>query len=232
MSFASEIDDRGFAFVENLLASETTAQLIETIDRADIARSVRHDAIFGARNLLDIPEISSLAQSARILAMVSRIVGPHCRAVRGLYFDKTEGANWPVAWHQDLTVAIAARHDLIGWTNWSVKAGETHVQPPAELLAQMITVRIHLDDCDADNGPLKVLPGTHGLGRLSAPRVRELRTEIDEHICVASTGSALFMRPLLVHASSAAQNPRHRRVIHLEFAPARLLPPPLEWALA
>jgi hypothetical protein len=36
------------------------------------------------------------------------------------------------------------------------------------------------------------------------------------------------MRPLLLHASSPAADPRHRRVIHLEFA-AEPLPGGLEW---
>jgi hypothetical protein len=38
------------------------------------------------------------------------------------------------------------------------------------------------------------------------------------------------MRPLLLHASSPAAKPQHRRVIHLEFAPEGLLPIPLRWA--
>ena len=36
------------------------------------------------------------------------------------------------------------------------------------------------------------------------------------------------MRPLLLHASSASQSPRHRRVIHLEYA-ADPLPGGLVW---
>ena len=39
-----------------------------------------------------------------------------------------------------------------------------------------------------------------------------------------------MMRPLLLHASSPAEKGHHRRVIHLEFAPADLLPPGLRWA--
>jgi hypothetical protein len=37
------------------------------------------------------------------------------------------------------------------------------------------------------------------------------------------------MRPLLLHASTVANSPRHRRVIHLEFA-ADELPDGLAWA--
>lgn len=36
------------------------------------------------------------------------------------------------------------------------------------------------------------------------------------------------MRPLLLHASSPALAPAHRRVLHLEYAAAPL-PPGLEW---
>jgi len=40
------------------------------------------------------------------------------------------------------------------------------------------------------------------------------------------------MRPLLLHASSAARSPQHRRVVHLEFAPRDLLPAGLDWGEA
>jgi hypothetical protein len=36
------------------------------------------------------------------------------------------------------------------------------------------------------------------------------------------------MRPLALHASSPATAPHHRRVIHIEYAPAPL-PAPLRW---
>jgi ectoine hydroxylase-related dioxygenase (phytanoyl-CoA dioxygenase family) len=57
-----------------------------------------------------------------------------------------------------------------------------------------------------------------------------LAREIPEVICCLNAGDALVMRPLLLHASSPARKPDHRRVIHLEFAPANLLPAGLSWA--
>jgi hypothetical protein len=39
------------------------------------------------------------------------------------------------------------------------------------------------------------------------------------------------MRPLLLHASSTATNPRRRRVIHIEYS-GDDLPAPLEWRAA
>jgi len=35
--------------------------------------------------------------------------------------------------------------------------------------------------------------------------------------CTVNKGGALLMRPLLLHSSTAA-NPRHRRVLHLEYS--------------
>jgi ectoine hydroxylase-related dioxygenase (phytanoyl-CoA dioxygenase family) len=152
------------------------------------------------------------------------------RAVRGIFFDKPRGANWPVAWHQDLTIAVSEKRNIDGWTGWSLKNGINHVQPPAPFLEQMLAVRLHLDDCGPDNGPLRVRPGTHRMGRLAREAIDAFGDKHEEAVCGARRGDALMMRPLLLHASSAATNPSHRRVIHLEFAPPDLLPDGLEWA--
>ena len=94
----------------------------------------------------------------------------------------------------------------------------------------MLTVRLHLDDADADNGALRVLAGTHRLGRLSAESIAECRETHTEVLCAAKAGDALLMRPLLLHASARSTSERRRRVLHIEFAGFNL-PPPLEWQL-
>jgi ectoine hydroxylase-related dioxygenase (phytanoyl-CoA dioxygenase family) len=81
--------------------------------------------------------------------------------VRAIFFDKSSGSNWLVPWHQDLTIAVASKCEAPGFGPWSVKDGIPHVQPPDELLKQMIALRLHLDDCDASNGALRVIPGSH-----------------------------------------------------------------------
>jgi ribosomal protein L13 len=82
----------------------------------------------------------------------------------------------------------------------SVKDGVPHVQAPGHLLEQMLTIRLHLDDCDETNGALRVLPGSHRLGRLAAERIQQLREHHPDHVCHLSAGDALLMRPLLLHA--------------------------------
>lgn len=229
MSLAQCLALDGFAIVPDVLTLEQVDALRTVAANADWARSTRGENVFGARNILAVPEVTALALEPAIMAIVESCIGSNARAVRGIFFDKTPSANWPVAWHQDLTLAVAARHEVEGWTRWSVKAGVHHVQPPVEVLERMITLRVHLDDNDMDNGPLRVLPGTHRVGRIAADRVAGLRSEVSEHVCLAQAGSVLAMKPLILHASSAAKSPRHRRTIHIEYAPENLLPPALNW---
>ena len=93
----------------------------------------------------------------------------------------------------------------------------------------MLTIRIHLDECGPDNGPLRVVPRSHIHGVLEADASRALRDMHGETTCTVSVGGALLMRPLILHASSASTRPEHRRVLHFEYAAADL-PQGLQWA--
>lgn len=226
----SQLNENGYAIVPDVISSDTVAQLIAALEQT----SEGHDAkqrggVPGVRNLLArVPAVRVLAQSHAMRALVAPTLGPAAFAVRGILFDKTPGANWNVVWHQDLSIAVRERRDVPGFGPWSEKAGVTHVQPPVGILERMLAVRLHLDDCDARNGPLRVLPGSHTVGRLNAGDIARRREQTPEVVCPVPAGGALLMRPLLLHASSDALDPRHRRVIHLEFA-AEDLPDGLEW---
>jgi len=152
------------------------------------------------------------------------------RPARVLLFDKREGANWAVGWHQDRTIAVAARQNLADYTCWTTRHGVVHVEPPFELLARMRTVRLHLDDCDADNGPLDVIPGSHALGRLCVEAVNELTDRAAATRFTARSGDALVLALPIVHRSKAAKTLKRRRVLHIDFGPEKL-PGSLDWAL-
>ncbi len=218
----------GFATVQGVLSTVQIEQMWTACARG--AGLTRRGRAYGGRNLLALPEVRNLAALRAIRDLVEPVLGKDALPVRALFFDKTPEANWPVLWHQDLTIAVTTRHDLAGWGPWSVKAGVVHVEPPADLLAGLLTVRLHLDDCHADNGPLRVIPGSHALGRLSRERVRTITAERTAVTCSAQAGAALLMRPLLLHASAPARRPEHRRVLHIEFAERNALPQPLTWA--
>lgn len=102
------------------------------------------------------------------------------------------------------------------------------MQPPVALLAQMIAVRLHLDDCDASNGALRVIPGSHRVGRLDPDQIAVARATSEEVVCEAAAGDALLMRPLLLHASSKSVTDRRRRILHIEYCSGSL-PEGLAW---
>jgi ectoine hydroxylase-related dioxygenase (phytanoyl-CoA dioxygenase family) len=187
------------------------------------------DAEHALRNLLErVPVVRELAESDRVRTLAEQALDGPAFVIRGLYFDKTPAANWLVPWHQDLTIAVRDRRDAAGFGPWSRKDGVVHVQPPEPWLSRRFAVRIHLDDCGADNGPLRVIPGTHRQGRISGAEIERIRAKRDEEAALAGRGDALLMSPMLLHASSAAMSPNHRRVIHLEFA-TDPLPNGLTW---
>jgi len=222
-----EID--GYAVQEGVLTELETDGLIDSIERQQTGESLlRNGKVFAVRNLLDLPEIAKLAESAPVRKLAQAVLGDTAFAVRGILFDKIPEANWKVPWHQDVTIAVRAREDVEGFGPWSTKAGILHVQPPAQILERMISIRLHLDVCDESNGALHVIPGSHRTGRIEETEIPSILEESQAHACVVGRGGALLMRPLLLHASSPSQTPAHRRVIHLDFA-CEGLPFPLKW---
>lgn len=214
-----QIEQHGFAVIENALTR---------LEAEDWARTFGAASGAGRRGLLALPEVAAFARSESLLKLVRLYVGDEAFPVRAIYFDKSAEANWMVAWHQDLTVAVRSRVEVPGFGPWSVKEGVPHVQAPVKVLEKMLTMRIHLDDCDETNGALRVLPGSHRLGRLSSARIQELRAQQSEVVCRALAGDALLMRPLLLHASGKSRSERQRRVLHMEYAGFGL-PGGLEW---
>jgi ectoine hydroxylase-related dioxygenase (phytanoyl-CoA dioxygenase family) len=191
------VEKHGFAVVAACLNGCTVEQLCDHLDKNKHAQ----------RNLLSVPIVRELATSQPVREIVESILGPKCFAVRGILFNKTQESNWKVAWHQDLTIAVHERREADGFGPWSKKAGITHVQPPAEIMSRMLAIRLHLDDSGPDNGPLRVIAGSHSEGRLSAQKV-ENRRKSNCVTCILPRGGALLMRPLLLHASSACTVPK------------------------
>ncbi|WP_425395325.1 phytanoyl-CoA dioxygenase family protein [Aeoliella sp.] len=225
----AQLDADGFTIVRGVLDApqldSLRAALVEFVETVGTVRAKSSNA----RRLLECCEaVRRLAASRSVRELVEPVLGSAAFAVRGLLFDKVESANWRVGWHQDLMIPVEQRVDAPGYSAWSIKQGVVHVRPPEEVLAAMLTLRVHVDDCPADNGPLEVLPGTHRLGIVPESDVRSTADEHQAIACTAAAGDVLVMRPLLLHASRPAGTPRHRRVVHLEFA-SEALPGGVEW---
>jgi ectoine hydroxylase-related dioxygenase (phytanoyl-CoA dioxygenase family) len=211
------IERDGFAVVPSCLDDETVEHLCSHLS----------DTLYGIRNLLAVPTVRELAVSAPVRTLAETVLGKNCFAVKGTFFNKTQESNWKVAWHQDLTIMVQVRREVHGYGPWTVKEGIVHAQPPADIMSRILAVRLHLDESEAENGPLRVIPGSHGQGRFSAEEVAEWPRR-GSLTCTVPRGGALLMRPLLLHASSACLVPKPRRVIHLEFT-AEELPDGLKW---
>jgi ectoine hydroxylase-related dioxygenase (phytanoyl-CoA dioxygenase family) len=130
--------------------------------------------------------------------------------------------------HQDLSIPVAERVESAACSGWSQKQGVTFVQPPASVLESILVVRFHLDDCDGRNGALRVVPGSHRLGRLSSDEAHREREVRGERLISVRKGGAMIMRPLLLHASSKSSVALPRRVLHFVYGPAAL-PEGLSW---
>jgi ectoine hydroxylase-related dioxygenase (phytanoyl-CoA dioxygenase family) len=226
-----QLDENGFLILPNVLKEELASTLISELSalKSSNAVSRRNNSIYGVRNLLNLsPKICEFSASQTVRQIVEPLLGGEARLVRAIYFNKTAEANWKVPWHQDLTIAVRKRVELAGFAPWTLKADVWHVQPPIGILENMVTLRFHLDDANETNGALRVIPGSHACGRLTAQQIKQLRSANETVDCSVKKGDCLVMRPLLLHSSSAGLDPSHRRVIHFEFASGQL-PNQLQW---
>lgn len=217
---ARALDEAGWLRVPSVVPHAMLTTL--PVDVAfDGARETDGSAITaaGTRNLLDRPWCAALVAPIRARLHALGVLPADAVAVQCTLFRKTSECNWKVPYHQDLSIPVAARVDDAGLSGWTVKEDGDYVQPPTRLLEVLLAVRLHLDPCAADDGALRVVPGSHRLGRIEAERVAAIDKRSCEVVCEADIGDAILMRPLLLHASSKARAPNGRCVLHFLFAP-------------
>lgn len=219
-----EFDNSGYELLQNFVAREQIDALLPALHEHQL------EPLRGGIRHIDriVPAVAALAHSARLKAAAQRRLGDMPHLVRAIYFEKSPENNWLVSWHQDRTVCVTQRFDAPDWGPWSRKAGVWHVQPPLAVLQNMITLRLHLDAATTENGCLKLIPGSHRGGLLSAEQVAAY---VETHAATyveASAGDALLMRPHLLHASEKAARPAARRILHFEYV-SHDLPPGIGW---
>ena len=215
----------GVAVLPGVVSSDLIPALCAVPEMASVGRP-------GARAFVVSESIQSLIGIDGSLTLLARkLVGPAARPVRVLCFDKTPETNWAVPWHQDRTIAVAGRVDVPGFGPWSFKQGTHHVEPPVGLLTAMVALRLHLDDCGSDNGPLMALSESWKLGRVAAGTIKAMAAAADNVMQMrVGAGGVVAMRGLTIHASAKASRPGHRRVIHVDYA-THDLPAGLSWAM-
>jgi len=221
MPLSQKINDAGFALVRQVLTDTECDRLA-----AEVRRSASVSG--GTRSLLENAWCQLLAVRLREHALLAPLLQPNYVAVQCTYFEKSASRNWLVPVHQDLSIPVAEHIEHPSLRGWSEKEGALFVQAPDSVLEQLLALRVHLDDCSENDGPLRVVPGTHALGTLEAQAAVAARRSKPEFVCAAPRGSVLAMRPLLLHSSSKATGAGLRRVLHFLFGP-KDLPLGLRW---
>jgi hypothetical protein len=227
------LDADGFSLLRGVFTADEVTAIIAEWDGV-CSRNASDAAIlageggpaYGARDLLRLwPCVIDLARHPRLFTLLRDLLGPTGGVVRGLFFDKPPGHSWALPWHKDYNVAVKSHGPTGLFNKPTKKAGVPHVEAPEELLAWMLTARIHLDDMTDENGALRVVPGSHRFYHASDDTPRP---PVSVH---CSAGDVLLMRPLLTHASGHCrpETRRHRRIVHLECAPSPALPDGYEW---
>jgi hypothetical protein len=214
----------GMLICERVLSPETIDQVRLQFDTVNSARA-------GSR-AFDVPETIKglIGPDGSLGALATQQAGRPATPVRVLLFDKTPAANWAVSWHQDRAIAVRQRVDVEGYGPWSVKGGVVHVEPPVAILQNMLTLRVFVDDCGEDNGPLEIVIGSHRHGRLPESDLGDAVERGAVFVACGHAGDVLVMKMLAVHSSKRAVSPSHRRVLHIDYATTDL-PAPLAWML-
>lgn len=215
-----QLNKEGYSIVNNLYTAEELLQLQELFSKTP-SKEVNFRQgkdLFAIRHVTEVyPNLWDLIWNHRLQSFFGQFPQPY-RLIKSLYFDKPPQSNWFVLWHQDLTISVQERVEETGFINWTNKNGIIGVQPPVHYLEDIITVRIHLDDCTLANGGLKVLPQSHKTGVLSPTANAQYQQDHIAVECQVQAGGVLFMKPLLLHASSRNRSNQHRKVLHLEFS--------------
>lgn len=218
-------DTTGFSIHEGVFSVAELGALSAEIDHIPRTRA-------GARHLMSQPFIAALAYDDRMMSLASETLGERATPFRATLLDKSRASNWLIAWHQDTALPVQRRRDLPGWGPWSHKAGKLYARASASALDRVVALRLHLDASNALNGPLRVIPGSHTLGVLSAPTLQVCVRETPSVECHVGAGGVLRMRPLTVHASSKAHSTDRRRVLHIEYATTLQIAPGIELDIA
>jgi len=227
---SNQIEKLGFTTINEIFTEEEIQNIVEIIENTDKSNETfrKSKDLFAVRQFLkEIPETQSIIFSEKLNSVISKIFGSDYFVVKSIYFDKPETSNWYVAYHQDLTISVDKKIELENFGPWTTKQNQFAVQPPIEILQNIFTIRIHLDETNSENGALKVIDNSHSK-EIYRPENIDWKNE-NETICDVESGGIMIMKPLLLHGSNRTTNNKKRRVIHIEFS-NKELPNELNWS--
>ncbi|WP_203257523.1 phytanoyl-CoA dioxygenase family protein [Hyunsoonleella ulvae] len=232
MSYANIIKDfneNGYSILNNIYVNNEVEHILTCIENTEQNNNsfLKTRDLFAIRQLIiNIPELKHLIFNSSLRELISNFSKSSYFLSKAIYFDKPSNSNWFVGYHQDLSISVDKKLQLKGYKNWTYKKGQYGVQPPVKILEDTVTVRVHLDDTNENNGALKVIPKSHLNGIIRAES--EHWNIKNEYTCNVKRGGVMLMKPLTLHTSNRTTNGKKRRVIHLEFNHHKLVQP-LKW---
>jgi ectoine hydroxylase-related dioxygenase (phytanoyl-CoA dioxygenase family) len=212
LDWLKTVRDEGYGLIPNVFPPSQVESLLNSLQQEALPRTRA-----GVRHVLRSPSVAKIANDPRMQEIARRILGPAAIPFRATLFEKLADSNWLVAWHQDTALPLQQRREASGWGPWSIKDGVNYAHAPAKALERVVALRLHLDDSNLDNGPLRVLPATHTKGVLTDDEILSFAEQTGSVNCLMPTGGIVAMRPLVIHASSKSQTDNPRRVLHIEF---------------
>lgn len=232
MEFATaktELQELGYSILANIYSENEVSKILKCLEESkpNSDKTQYNKDLFAIRQLINqVPKLSKVLFNKNLIQLLNTLFDSDYFLTKAIYFDKPPKSNWFVSYHQDLSISVDKKVEVENYINWTFKKGQYGVQPPVKILEDTNTIRIHLDDTDANNGALKVIPKSHSKGIIrhgSKGWVLE-----NEHTCNINKGGVMLMKPLTLHASNRTTNNKRRRVIHLEFN-NQDLETPLNW---
>lgn len=209
----------GFCIRRGVFAAESLKDMA-----LEFVSGLRGQRLFSSAGI-----IGKLVTSGTLLEIANEFAPDEVRPTRVILFDKSPERNWSVGWHQDRTIAVAKRSAVDGYSVWSKKGGEWHVEPPFQVIEQTITLRLSVDPTTEHNGALEVIPGSHLEGRLNNEQTKSLAHKNEPDVIETGEGDVVILSSAVIHRSRPSKANSRRRVLQIDYSWAKL-PPPLEWA--
>jgi ectoine hydroxylase-related dioxygenase (phytanoyl-CoA dioxygenase family) len=217
LSRRETFQSKGFLIAEDFLSSADCDAVLSAFDSERNGKA-------GRRDLINKPVIKRFAYDHRISKLVYELAGEPSVPYKATIFDKSSDCNWLVPWHQDRSLPFNRRFDGPGWGPWTLKDGISFALAPRWALDNVIALRIHLDDSTAENGPLRLIEGSHALGVIDQAQVVAFASSSSYETCTVRKGGIIAMHPLLIHSSSRSHDTTPRRILHIEYSACREFP--------
>ncbi|WP_158846280.1 WYL domain-containing protein [Algibacter sp. L1A34] len=213
-TIAKRLEHKGFGILNHVYTNRDIRKLKSKLDT--YIKENKEQA-FGMREVFKkMPELKGILFNKNFKKLI-KAIDKNVFLTKAIYFDKSPKDNWYVTWHQDIPINVSEKIDTELFGSWTNKKGVISVCPPENILKNTFSMRIHLDDTSAENGALKVIPGSHNK-RLTHDEIKLITNNSIPYVSEVNSGGVQLIKPLLLHASPVTKTQRRRRVLHLEFS--------------